>query len=62
MPKKVWNGSGVLSDGVDVKFVTRVGQIRRVKRPHPWPPPAAEIKREEAEKEAEEARKKQDGE
>ena len=50
MPKKAWNGRGVLSEGVDVKFTSRVGTIRRIKRPHPWPSPAAELKREEAER------------
>lgn len=50
MPKKVWNGRGVLSDGVDVKFVSRVSPIRRIVKPHPWAPPAAELKREEEER------------
>lgn len=46
MPKKAWNGSGVLTDGVEVKFATRVSTIRRIEKPHPWPPPAADLKRE----------------
>lgn len=49
MPKKVWNGKGMLSQGVEVKFASRVGQIRRVPRPHPWPSPAADLQKEEAE-------------
>lgn len=47
MPRKVWNGKGMLSQGVEVRFASRVGQIRRPAKPHPWPPPAADLKKEE---------------